>query len=490
MTTNRNTTQNLKAPAQQTPVEYDETTLELMRIVAATQLDFVHAPVNYDELQKPMTIVTARNGVFQVHKTPVAIFVHCKTAFKPEEELVHLPPMKEEIIRIADKIPFRYLIQILSFYRDVHKKDKTEAATLIFWNDRDVEIPTHYPDDPTKPVKGLTQDGKLIIYCPEQINTSGDTNFKNDTFVSWLRQNTARYVELHSHHTMDAFWSGTDNQNENATQFYFVWGKIFDNQPVYKFRYVNGKDRKIDIDADLIFDFPKVEVKTQYREIKNTTSYDPEGIIGNLIATESDEITHTTTETILFQGPFQDMAYPADWMDQHEVERSSFRSRQGSMFNGGRSNYDPYYGYDDDYGHLYGDPDAKAEALLRMELERRERQYSFKNKGGSTSSKKDDSAQVAHLNNLDQTDIELITLEESEMLLDSITSVEVYNDAQHDYTMTPDRLDNNVEMTGAARVMLYVTAILKTLQDEGALSLILDHHGLTPEEYQARISEL
>lgn len=490
MTTNHTTS----AKKAQTPVEYDETTLELMRIAAASQLDFLHAPVNYEELKKPMNIVTARNGVFQVHKTPVATFVHCKTPFKPEDELVHLPEMKEDVILHADKIPFRYLVEILSFYRDVHKKDKTEAATLIFWNENDVELPTHYPDNPSKPIKGLTQDGKLIIYCPEQINTGGDTNFKDDTFVTWLRANTARYVELHSHHTMNAFWSPTDNANENATQFYFVWGRIFDDQPVYKFRYVNGKDRKIDIDADLVFDFPKVEVETQFREIKNTTAYDPDGIIGNLIATESDDIVNTTKETILFQGPYLDRPYPSDWMEQHSVPRGSFLKGQHGR-QGARGDYlddywgEYYYGEEEYPGQYSRRPDLRREAAEGIARRVHEAQkHSFK-KGGA-GGKKPDSAQVALTNNLDDECITLIHDNEANFLIKDIASIEIHDQYGTEVIEPGLPLPDFTDTIDVSVLVLYLVAFLSHLHETEILEQAEYYQTVTNEEYEAIIETL
>lgn len=463
-------------------VVYDETTLELMRVAAASQLDFLYAPVNYDELKKPMNMVTARNGVFQVHKTPVAIFVHCKTTFPKDQQLVHLPEMKEEVILLADKVPFRYLIEVLSFYRDVHKKDKTEAATLIFWNENDVQLPTHYPDQPSKPIKGLTQEGRLIIYCPEQLNTSGDTNFQQDTFVTWLRENTARYIELHSHHTMNAFWSGTDNKNENATQFYGVWGNIFNDQPSFLFRYVNGKDRKIDIDASLVFDYPKVEIETEVRQKQKATLHDPDGIIGDLIAPESEGIVETKKETILFMGPYQDRPYPADWMEQHKVNRPT--SFQGDNRTWGRqgSYYDPYFDGFDGYDPRFDD--FSKDAALKHSFGKKKR-----------TAKKTDSAQVALPNNLDRASAEIpdIILEEGEAaeLLNRIQTIESY-----DYSGNVQVLDLGVSVGNegatldAASLALHLAATVRKLDQTGITQLVNYLDTLNDEEFELAIDQI
>lgn len=293
---------NQPAP-QKDSLEQDPIVQEMIRKMAEKHMEKLDAPVDFHAMKKPLATVTARNGIFAVQKTPVAAFISCKTRFEEDQMLDHLPEMEEGVVMLVDKIPLKYLEQSLTFYQDVHNQDKTEAATLFFWNHRDIALPTHYPDNPTEEIKGLVQDGKLIIYCPKQKNDSTQTNFTEDTFVNWLRTNTTRYVELHSHHTMNAFWSSTDNSNENATQFYFVWGRIFDEQPDYRFRYVNGKDNKIDISPDIVFDFPKVTAQIE-------DPLEP----GRLIEA-----------SVLYPGPFQRVDYPKAWLEsQHSTSYVSF----------------------------------------------------------------------------------------------------------------------------------------------------------------------
>ena len=59
---------------------------------------------------------------------------------------------------------------------------------------------------------------------------------------------------------MDAFFSGTDDANENMTQFYGVWGRVADEQPRWAFRYVVGKS-KIQCDPSILIDWPIATVK-------------------------------------------------------------------------------------------------------------------------------------------------------------------------------------------------------------------------------------
>lgn len=102
---------------------------------------------------------------------------------------------------------------------------------------------------------------------------------------------------------MKAFWSGTDDANENVAQFYGVWGKVTDENPDFLFRWVCG-DSKVNIDASLLFDIPQVEIVTKTRVVF------PEGIMEPV----------EKTEVLLsdFNGPWPEVAYPDDWYGQHK----------------------------------------------------------------------------------------------------------------------------------------------------------------------------
>ena len=45
-----------------------------------------------------------------------------------------------------------------------------------------------------------------------------------------------RYMNVHSHNRMDAFFSGTDDEYENATGIYGVIGRVEDEKPEALFR--------------------------------------------------------------------------------------------------------------------------------------------------------------------------------------------------------------------------------------------------------------
>ena len=322
------------------------------------------APEAYD---KPTNIVVARNGIFRVVKTPIALFKKKLSDIPAASAIPGLEAMEEGPELLIPKIPGKYLAMVLTWYREIYQKDKTEASVLFFWNHDDVEIPAHY--EPTQvqknqgkvdgdPVKGLLVDGKLVVYCPQQKNSSGLSEFGDDGMVEWLRANMTGLLETHSHHTMNAFWSGTDNANENATQFYGVWGKILDKDPKFLFRWVAG-DAKIDIDYNILFDMPETKITT-------------------VVTTEApgqEPVVTTEVKTQPFSGPWPDVAPPEDWTGQHRKSyyapktttyagkynggttggAANKGTTQSTPSRGGQQYNDPYYGtyYDDETGYPY-----------------------------------------------------------------------------------------------------------------------------------------
>lgn len=300
-------------------------------------------PEKYD---KPTNIIVARNGIFRVVKTDVAIFKTQIAKMENDYVVPGVEAMEEGVELLIPKIPFKYWLQVLQFYRDVYDKDGTEASVLFFWNTYDVELPTHYgPTEAQRklgqtqgdPIKGLVVDGKLIVYCPRQKNSSGLSEFGHDGMVNWLRENTTPLLETHSHHVMNAFFSSTDDANENMNQFYAVYGKIKDEKPAFVFRFCSGK-HKVQCSPSVLFDFP--QVKTTVITRKDFVGVEDLGIA----------IEETTEEEVKYEeymGPWPKVEYPEDWMEQHTKNHYTYAKNYYGGYGGGYGGYSGYnaYGY-------------------------------------------------------------------------------------------------------------------------------------------------
>ena len=307
--------------------------LDLTAMLAAQTQGRFFGPQPPEAYDKPTNIVVAGNGIFRVVKTPVALFKAKLSDIPAGSAIPGLANMEEGPELLIPKIPLKYLIMVLTFYRDVYTKDKTEASVLFFWNHNNEELPDKYDDNTD--VKGLIVDGQLIVYCPKQKNSSGLSEFGDDGMVNYLRENCTPLCESHSHHTMGAFWSGTDDANENMTQFYGVWGKITTEKPDFLFRWVCG-DKKINIDASVLFDIPQIEVKTVM-----TTTVPVEGI---------EPIVEEDVEYHAFKGPWPRIEAPEDWMPQHRKSYYSYPT----TYRGGATGGATGKGTPSQYGYSHG----------------------------------------------------------------------------------------------------------------------------------------
>ncbi|AFQ30310.1 hypothetical protein P4493_10480 [Bacillus thuringiensis] len=278
-------------------------TLNLTNLLASQVTGYLAYNDHYNtDTLKKINYVTAANGLFRVEKTPIAIFkVKVQEYKKP---IPGLKTMEEGPELIAPKIPFKFLQMALSFYLDVYEKDKTEASLLFFWNKDNKRLPEVYSDN--SPVKGLISEGELVVYVPRQENQGGLSEFHKDPVVDWLRTNLCILCETHSHHVMNAYFSGTDDANENATQFYGVWGHITSQQPKFAFRYVSG-EAKIEISPDVLFEWPMVTTTTT-----EVITFEDETL---------EPLTSINQEHHMFKGPFKKLEYPTEWMEQHTAKR-------------------------------------------------------------------------------------------------------------------------------------------------------------------------
>ncbi|MGH1263270.1 Mov34/MPN/PAD-1 family protein [Bacillus cereus] len=278
-------------------------TLNLTNLLASQVTGYLAYNDHYNtDTLKKINYVTAANGLFRVEKTPIAIFkVKVQEYKKP---IPGLKTMEEGPELLVPKIPFKFLQMALSFYLDVYEKDKTEASLLFFWNKDNKRLPDVYSDN--SPVKGLMSEGQLVVYVPRQENQGGLSEFHKDPVVDWLRTNLCILAETHSHHTMNAYFSSTDNANENATQFYGVWGYITNQQPKFAFRYVSG-DAKIEISPDVLFEWPMATTTTT-----EVITFEDETL---------EPVTSINQEHHMFKGPFKKLEYPDEWMGQHTAKR-------------------------------------------------------------------------------------------------------------------------------------------------------------------------
>jgi PRTRC genetic system protein A len=156
---------------------------------------------------KPITLAFAQNGMFEVRQNAIGTFT------RKIDRVEGLAPVQEGFRWALSKIPWAIFDQTLAFFRAVMARcDGAEAYLQVFW---DREELVYFP------------------HVPRQSVASGGVSFIRNVE---LEKQHVLVLEVHSHNSMGAFWSGTDNGDEKAERIYMVIGKVQDRAPEVKLR--------------------------------------------------------------------------------------------------------------------------------------------------------------------------------------------------------------------------------------------------------------
>lgn len=130
------------------------------------------------------------------------------------------------------KIPAEILRQQVCFYRKVMAvHQNAESYTMILWD---------------------KVDSKYIVVCPKQKISRGNVQY--DLGFDYPSTRYIQVVSCHSHNTMGAFFSGTDDADEKGDMCYMVMGQLDKPVPAFKIRAsLAGKEVK-HLSVDELFD--------------------------------------------------------------------------------------------------------------------------------------------------------------------------------------------------------------------------------------------
>lgn len=157
----------------------------------------------------------------------------------------------------AGKIPYSLYEQVLAFFKKVMevKSSELEAMIHILWN---------------------AEKGYHLGVPPQTISKASVSYDWN-----YIPAGTSIVVDIHSHNTMGAFFSGTDdNDDRKNISFSGVFGKLKDKEPqtVWRFNYY---DKKFEADISHIFEAPPqapaVEIPQEWLDQVKTVTYGYQG---------------------------------------------------------------------------------------------------------------------------------------------------------------------------------------------------------------------
>ena len=145
-----------------------------------------------------IAFVPSENGkVYEVRNTQVGTFI-AETG-----NVTILEKVRAGLIPALPPIPYRILSEIIAFFRAcITKNSELEALAYIYWS---------------------FSDSKYYVYIPRQIvsKTSVDA-----LLPEMDEEKFALVMEIHSHNTMPAVFSPTDDKDERATGIYTVVGRL------------------------------------------------------------------------------------------------------------------------------------------------------------------------------------------------------------------------------------------------------------------------
>lgn len=216
----------------------------------------------------------------------------------PDITIPKAPEFKLHLV--TPRIPWAVYAQVVSFFRAVYDEHKAEAIIRVFYDQ---------PND------------AWIPHCPEQAVTGAHVSHKDDFDAGGKLMHVC---DIHSHNTMSAFFSTTDDEDEKkAVRLYGVVGLINQPIPASSWRAWTGK-KFIDLALlDVVAAPPDITMPIEF-PIANFLK-DKAGI-KDVVLTSTKEFT-----TKLF-GDF-----PAEWMKK--VSKPSYvsngrGSHQGTFYGG------------------------------------------------------------------------------------------------------------------------------------------------------------
>lgn len=247
------------------------------------------------------------DGIYRAYSNGVTVLRKLDTKFT-EKQILGVGNGQVGIEMLIPKIPFKYWLMTLDFYKEIYERYRTEASVFFYWNIKDVEIPQNLYREHKD---GILLDDKLLVYCPKQRNTGVLTSFGNDKLLQWLEKNWQCVVETHSHHVMGAFFSATDDKNEMKPRCYGVFAEINTKDKFLTRFCLSGQHTFIE--PTDIFEIPK-----RYKEVTTMTEESCSYDFGTGEAVVFSSKNSENTQKVEVTGAWDNNAtFPKSWLNMN-----------------------------------------------------------------------------------------------------------------------------------------------------------------------------
>jgi len=236
-----------------------------------------------DASDKHIRILPAMDGhVYEIRCTEAGKFI------TRAENVRELSEINAGFVPAFPPVPFSLFAQVLAFFRHyMQKGHETEVMVYIYW---DKELEEYLIRVPVQRVSKAHID---VIIPP-------DETIDSDRYI--------HVADIHSHNSMPAFFSGTDDRDELATRVYIVVGHINRSAPEIRARISVG-GRFVPIDIRQVIDIPSTIITSSM--------------------TDGDINPEYITELIEFSD-YPD--FPLEWLSAVSVGKSGVTKSEASWF--------------------------------------------------------------------------------------------------------------------------------------------------------------
>ena len=185
---------------------------------------------------KVICLIPSRDGrIYELRKMEQGEFI------APKNNVVDFSEIRAGFTPALPKIPAQLMGEIIAFFRAfMTENEENEALALIYWDKEEKRFFAYVPKQSV---------------CKERV----EANLHDCPYDDAERY--ICYADIHSHNSMGAFFSGTDDRDERSTGLYFVLGKLDHFYPEIEARIFCG-DSFVPIDPDTVIEglegpFPK-----------------------------------------------------------------------------------------------------------------------------------------------------------------------------------------------------------------------------------------
>lgn len=149
---------------------------------------------------KTICLIPAGDGkVYELRKSELGEFI------APKNNVVEFPQIRAGFTTALPLIPMFLLSQVISFFRCyMNEREEFEAMAHILWDKENEEFVAHIPEQ---------EVSKAHI----------NADLRRDTLPE---ERYLHYADIHSHNSMAAKFSLTDDRDEKATRLYIVLGRL------------------------------------------------------------------------------------------------------------------------------------------------------------------------------------------------------------------------------------------------------------------------